>query len=68
MNNEQIAHDLAIAKLAGTNLSEEEMVEKYYNYTEKFLNILNQKESTPAVASYANPLVILAAFSLQAAK
>lgn len=48
INFEQIAHDLAIAKLFGSNLSSEEMLEQYATYKQEFLNIQEEKaKATP---------------------
>lgn len=43
MTPEQIAHDLAVAKLVGSNLSSEEMLEQYATYKQEFLHIQEEK-------------------------
>lgn len=42
-----IAHDLAIAKLNGSNLSEVEMYDTYLQYYESFLQAIKSKSSKP---------------------
>ena len=37
MNNEQIAHDLAVAKLYGSELKIEELIKQYRKYYEEIL-------------------------------
>ena len=54
MNIEQIAHDLAIAKLTGSDLSPEEMLEKYHEYYETFLNLMREE---PDVATICSPQI-----------
>lgn len=54
MNIEQIAHDLAIAKLTGSDLSPEEMLEKYHEYYETFLNLMIGE---PDVATICSPQI-----------
>ena len=54
MNIEQIAHDLAIAKLTGSDLSPEEMIEKYREYYETFLNLIKEE---PEVATICSPQI-----------
>lgn len=39
----QIAHDLAIAKLHGSQLSANEIVTKYYKYLEEYKSALSSK-------------------------
>lgn len=43
MDNMQKAHDLAIAKLAGSDLSVKELCEKYDQYYEEILEYLKSK-------------------------
>ena len=43
MDNKQIAHDLAIAKLYGSNLPADKLVEQYRQYYEEILSALNNK-------------------------
>ena len=54
MNIEQIAHDLAIAKLTGSDLSPEEMLKKYHEYYETFLNLMRGE---PEVATICSPQI-----------
>lgn len=43
MDNTQIAHDLAIAKLNGNQLSPIEMISEYKRLNKEFLDILNSE-------------------------
>lgn len=45
MDNQQIAHDLAIAKLHGSNLETEELIKTYRQYKEEILSVLNSEPS-----------------------
>lgn len=51
MNNEQIAHDLAVAKLAGSDLLPEEMVKKYHEYYKTFLNLTKEEPKAATICS-----------------
>lgn len=51
MDNAQIAHDLAIAKLAGSDLQVKELCEKYDQYYKEVLDYLNSKPVEPAKAT-----------------
>lgn len=49
MSNEQIAHDLAIAKLSGSTLPTDELVEEYHKeYTNIKKHLDSKKTSRPA--------------------
>ncbi|MCD8355967.1 MAG: hypothetical protein LUE11_05300 [Clostridia bacterium] len=43
MTNEQIAHDLAITKLSGSDLSTEELIAKYKEEYQSILKILKSQ-------------------------
>lgn len=43
INNEQIAHDLAIAKLYGSDLPNKEFYKTYLQYKDDFLKIINEE-------------------------
>lgn len=49
MDNQQLAHDLAIAKLCGSDLSAKELVEKYRQYYSE-INEYLKSESKPNTA------------------
>lgn len=54
MSNEQIAHDLAIAKLSGSTLPTDELVEKYHKeYTDikKYLDSKNTARPARIISS-----------------
>lgn len=46
---EQIAHDLAVAKLSGSDLSCEEMLEQYATYKQEFLKIQEDKAKSAEI-------------------
>ena len=48
MSYEQIAHDLAVAKLSGSDLPVKELCEKYDQYYTEILDYLNSKPVEPA--------------------
>lgn len=48
MDNKQIAHDLAVAKLYGSDLPTEELIKKYRQYNEEILSALNNKPKQQA--------------------
>ncbi len=54
MNNEQIAHDLAVAKLIGSDLSPEEMLKLYSEYKKAFLDLMKEE---PKTAEYYTPQI-----------
>lgn len=43
IDSKQIAHDLAIAKLYGSKLSDKELYETYLRYKDNFLKMLNEE-------------------------
>lgn len=45
MSNEQIAHDLAVARMAGKQLPTEELVKEYKSAYKTFLDHLNSKQA-----------------------
>ena len=49
MDNKQIAHDLAIAKLYGSDLSTDKLVEQYRKYYQEINDYL-KSQSTPNTA------------------
>ena len=46
MTNEQLAHDLAIAKLYGSDLPVKELCEKYDQYYQEILDYLKSKPTS----------------------
>lgn len=55
MDNKQIAHDLAIAKLYGSNLETDKLVEKYNEYFNEINEYLNSKLKPNTVKVINNP-------------
>lgn len=47
MTNEQIAHDLAVAKLYGSNLRTEDLINQYRKYEEEILSALKSEPKNP---------------------
>lgn len=43
IEKEQIAHDLAVAKLYGSNLEAKELIKTYRQYKEEILSALNSE-------------------------
>lgn len=43
MNNEQIAHDLAVAKLCGLELQAEDLIKQYRQYKDEILSALKSE-------------------------
>lgn len=43
MTNEQIAHDLAVAKLYGSNLQTEDLINQYRQYKDEILSALKSE-------------------------
>lgn len=43
MEKEQIAHDLAVAKLYGSNLQTEDLINQYRKYAEEILSALKSE-------------------------
>lgn len=50
MNNEQLAHDLAIARMAGKQLPAEILVDEYKKNYSEILRYLQTQTSEPATA------------------
>lgn len=48
MDNLQLAHDLAIAKLSGSELSVKELCDKYDQYYKEILDYLNSRPTKMA--------------------
>lgn len=48
MSNEQIAHDLAVAKLYGSDLESKELIETYRTYYQEILSVLNSEPKQPS--------------------
>lgn len=53
---EQRAHDLAIAKLSGSNLEINELCEKYDQYYKEILDYLCSQPVEPAKCEAVNPI------------
>lgn len=51
MDNVQIAHDLAVTKLSGSDLKVKELCEKYDQYYKEILDYLNSKPIEPDKAT-----------------
>lgn len=47
MDKEQIAHDLAIAKLYGSDLPTDKLIEQYRQYYNDILSVLKSETSKP---------------------
>lgn len=47
MEKEQIAHDLAVAKLYGSNLQTEDLINQYRKYAEEILSALKSEPKKP---------------------
>lgn len=43
IENEQIAHDLAVAKLYGSELQTEDLIEQYRQYKDEILSVLKSE-------------------------
>ena len=55
MDNTQIAHDLAVAKLYGSDLPTDKLVEQYRKYYEEINNYLKSQVKPNKVAAIVNP-------------
>lgn len=55
MDNQQIAHDLAVAKLCGSNLPTDKLVEQYRQYYEEINDYLKSQIKPNAVKVIQNP-------------
>lgn len=51
MDKEQIAHDLAIAKLYGSDLPTDKLIEQYRQYYNDILSVLKSETSKPKTAT-----------------
>lgn len=47
MSKEQIAHDLAVAKLYGSELQTDELIKQYRQYYNEILSALNSEPKAP---------------------
>lgn len=45
IDKEQIAHDLAISKLCGSDLSAEDLVKQYRQYKDEIMSVLKSEPS-----------------------
>lgn len=55
MDNKQIAHDLAIAKLYGSDLETDKLVERYHQYYDEIKNYLNSQAKPQTAQATKNP-------------
>lgn len=55
MDNQQIAHDLAVAKLYGSELPVDKLVEKYHEYFDEVKDYLNSQSQPNTVQVVQNP-------------
>ena len=55
MNIEQIAHDLALSKLNGSDLPSKELVSTYRKYYDEILSILNSEPAQNSTVSIVSP-------------
>lgn len=55
MDNSQIAHDLAIAKLYGSDLSTDKLVEQYRQYYKEINDYLKSQSKPNTVTIMKNP-------------
>lgn len=56
MDNKQIAHDLAVAKLCGSNLPTDKLVEQHRQYYEEINDYLKSQIKPNTVKVIQNPL------------
>ena len=56
MNNEQIAHDLAVAKLYGSDLPTDKLVEQYRQYYKEINEYLKSQTKPNTATIIQNPL------------
>lgn len=47
MSNEQIAHDLAVAKLYSSELPTEDLIKQYRQYKDEILSVLDSEPKQP---------------------
>ena len=55
MDNQQIAHDLAIAKLYGSNLSTDKLVEQYRQYYQEINEYLKSQAKPQTAKIFSSP-------------
>ena len=55
MNNEQIAHDLAVAKLYGSDLPTDKLVEQYRQYYKEINEYLKSQTKPNTATIIKNP-------------
>lgn len=55
MDNTKIAHDLAVAKLYGSDLTTEKLVEQYRQYYQEIYDYLKSQVKPNKVAAIVNP-------------
>lgn len=55
MDNSQIAHDLAVAKLYGSDLPTDKLVEQYRQYYKEINDYLKSKSKPNTVTIMQNP-------------
>lgn len=55
MDNQQIAHDLAIAKLYGSDLETDKLVEQYHKYYDEIKSYLNSQSKLATAKAIKNP-------------
>lgn len=55
MDNTQIAHDLAVAKLYGSDLPTEKLIEQYRQYYQEIYDYLKSQVKPNKVAAIVNP-------------
>lgn len=56
MDNKQIAHDLAVSKLYGSDLPADKLVEQYRQYYQEINDYLNSQSKPNTVRVIQNPL------------
>ncbi|MCM1218808.1 MAG: hypothetical protein NC548_30355 [Lachnospiraceae bacterium] len=55
MDNKQLAHDLAVAKLYGSDLTAEKLVEQYHKYYDEIYGYLKSQVKSQKVQVIQNP-------------
>lgn len=55
MDNKQIAHDLAVAKLYGSGLETDKLVEQYLQYYDEIKSYLNSQSEPQTARVIPNP-------------
>lgn len=54
IDKEQIAHDLAISKLYGSDLSTEDLIKQYRQYKEEIMSVLKSEPKQTRKANIIN--------------